>query len=109
MKQLKIGTTTLTVEQVYPFRYDNGKGKQVLRITVLETSHNFTELQILKDCETDIEYIEDGILKITYLNYSLDFNCQYNNGKFDVEITRKTDETVRIELLENALNEMLLS
>lgn len=107
-KQLKIGSKIINVEQVYPFRYDYGKGKEVLRIDVLDTIHSFEDLLILKDCTTDIGYIEDDVLKITYYNYSMDFNCLYNNGKFNIEITRKSDETIRIELLEKAFNESVM-
>lgn len=106
MKQLKIGETTLTVENVYPFRYDYGQGKQVLRISVLEENHSFTDLMILKNCEADIEYLEDEVSKIIYSNYSLDFNCQYNAGIFNIEITRKTDELIRLEALERAFSQL---
>ncbi len=109
MKQLKIGTTILTIEEVYPFRYDYGKGKQVLRISVLDANHDFDSLKaLLKDCTSDIEYLEDGVSKTIYTDYSLDFNSQYNNGTHSIEITRKSEEAIRIGLLETALNDLLL-
>lgn len=108
MNQIKIGTNLLTVSNVYPFRYDYGKGKEVLRIEVFETDHNFNDLLVLQNCTTDIEYLEDSILKNTYAHYSIDFNCQYNDGKYSVEITRKSKETQRLERIEEAFTELLL-
>lgn len=108
MKKLKVGPYQLTVSNVYPYRYDYGKGKEVLRIEVLEEEHEFSELLILKNCTIDIEYIEDDITKNIYSNYSIDFSCQYNAGRFNIEITRICEEMQRIELIENALNEFIL-
>jgi len=108
MKQLRIGTNLLTVTNVYPYRYDYGEGKEVLRIEVLETDHAFNDLLILQNCTTDIDYLEDSVSKNMYSNYSLDFNCQYNAGKYSIEITRKSEETQRLELVENAFTELLL-
>lgn len=108
MKQIKIGKTLLTVASVYPYCYDYGKGKQVLRIEVAEKDHSFNDLLVFQNCTTDIEYLENNVSKNIYSNYSLDFNCQYNEGRYSIEITRKSEETRRLELVENAFTELLL-
>lgn len=108
VKQLQVNSTVLVVESVYPFRYDFGKGKQVLRVMVKEENHSFADLVLLKNCISNMDYLEDGALKITYTGYSLDFNCQYNEGVFSVEVTRQSEEAARIDLLETALNEFIL-
>lgn len=115
MKQLRIKETVLIIDNVYPFRYDYGKGREVLRIDILEKDHSFEEIKsVLKDCKDTISHYEqvdeseEYVLKNNYDNYSIDFNCQYNAGTYGVEITRKSDQEIRLELLENAFTELLL-
>lgn len=93
-KQVKVGKTILQVVEVYPYRYDHGTGKEVLRIQVTEKNHSFEDLLLLRDCNDTIQYYEDGVCKNEYESYSLDFNCQYQNGTYSIEITRQ-DETAR--------------
>lgn len=103
MKQLSIGTKVLTIENVYPYRYDFGKGKEVLRVEVLGTDHDFTELLVLQNCTKDIVYLEDGVMKNIYSSYSIDFNCQYSDNKYSIEMTRKSEEVQRLESVEKAI------
>ena len=117
MKKLIIGSKELIVESVYPFRYDYGKGKEVLRIEVLESNHNFDEVKALENTDNQvIEYLEDEEKKNEYIGYCKDFSCNYVDGKYSVEITRISESDLKISELEKKLaentkiiNAMLLS
>jgi hypothetical protein len=104
-KQLRIGETKLTVTNVYPYRYDGGKGKQVLRIDIQESAHDFATIKSALANQTGtIGYYEsendtDFALKNEYANYSLDFNCQYNSGTYSVEVTRMTQQETDVKEL----------
>lgn len=104
LKQLKIEQTVLKVNNVYPYRYDYGKGKEVLRIEISEEQHSFAEIkEVLEDCTSTIKYFENDEFKIDYEDYSLDFNCQYNNGIYSIEITRISQQERDIETLNGAI------
>ena len=117
MKKIIIGSIKLIIESVYPFRYDYGKGKEVLRIEVLESNHNFDEVKVLSNTDNQtIEYLEDDVKKNEYTGYCKDFSCNYSEGKYSVEITRLSEQDRKIEELEKKLaenteviNAMLLS
>ncbi|BCN32058.1 hypothetical protein [Anaeromicropila herbilytica] len=111
-KQLRIGETKLTVTNVYPYRYDGGKGKQVLRIDIQESAHDFATIKsALANQTTTIGYYESEndtnfTLKNEYENYCLDFNCQYSNGIYSVEITRLSDTEQDIKALSSAVADL---
>lgn len=107
IKQIKVNDVLLTVVDLYPYRYDYGKGKEVLKIRISEENHSFEEIKgLLKACIYPIEYLENDVLKNVYENYSVDFNCQYNNGIYSVEITRKSQQEQDIEALNGAILEI---
>ena len=105
------------MESVYSFRYDYGKGKEVLRIEVLESNHNFDEVKVLENADNQvIDYWEDEDKKNEYTGYCKDFSCNYVDGKYSVEITRISASDLKIAELEKQLaenteviNAMLLS
>lgn len=117
MNKVIVNEKTLTVEQLYPYRYDSGKGKEVLRISVLESNHTFDEVKTLSNADNQtIEYYEDDVKKIEYTGYCKDFSCQYADGKYSVEITRVSESDLKIAELEKKIaenteiiNTMLLS
>lgn len=117
MKKIIINEKELTVEQVYPYRYDYGKGKEVLRIEVLESNHNFDEVKALYNADNHvIEYLEDDVKKNEYIGYCKDFSCNYADEKYSIEITRVSESDLKIAELEKKLaenteviNTMLLS
>lgn len=106
VKQIKINETKLTVEQLYPFRYDYGKGKEVLRVDVLESNHSFDEVKVLSNSDNHvIEYFEDDVKKNEFTGYCKDFSCNYQDGKYSIEITRLSEQDRKIEELERKLEE----
>lgn len=117
MKKLVIGSKELIVESVYPFRYDYGKGKEVLRIEVLESNYTFDEVKVLSNTDNQvIEYYEDEEKKNEYIGYCKDFSCNYADSKYSIEITRESESDLKIAELEKKLaenteviNTMLLS
>ena len=116
-KKLVINNNEINVESIYPYRYDYGKGKEVLRIEVLETNHSFDEVKVLENTDNDaIEYYEEEEKKNEYTGYCKDFSCNYQDGKYSIEITRLSEQDLKIEELERKLaenteiiNAMLLS
>ncbi|MBS5935209.1 MAG: hypothetical protein KIC94_20345 [Clostridiales bacterium] len=117
MKQVIINKTILIVEQLYPNRYEYGKGKEVLCIEVLESIHSFDEVKVFSNSDNHvIEYFEDDVKKNEYTGYCKDFSCNYQDGKYSIEITRLSEQDRKIEELEKKLaenteviNAMLLS
>ncbi|SHM81996.1 hypothetical protein SAMN02746066_03421 [Anaerosporobacter mobilis DSM 15930] len=117
MKKIIINGTDLTVEQVYPYRYDFGKGKEVLRVEILESNHNFDDVKVLANIYNQaIEYWEDEEKKNEYIGYCKDFSCNYQDGKYSIEISRISESDLKIAELERKLaenteviNAMLLS
>lgn len=106
-KKIIVNKQELIVEELYPFRYDYGKGKEVLRIKISEVNHSFEEIKdTLKNCKNTIEYYIDGELKNEYENYSVDFNCQYQDGIYSIEVTRLSQQEQDIESLNVAVMEL---
>ncbi len=106
-KKLVVNKNEINIESIYPYRYDYGKGKEVLRIQISENSHTFEEIKsVLKDCKYIIAYYEDEALKIEYENYSVDFNSQYQDGVYNIEITRLSQQEQDIEALNTAVMEL---
>lgn len=116
-KRLIINRNEINVESVYPYRYDFGKGKEVLRVEILESIHNFNDVKVLANINNQaIEYWEDEEKKNEYTGYCKDFSCNYQDGKYSIEITRISESDLKIAELEKKLaenteviNAMLLS
>lgn len=101
-KKIKFGATEITVTNVYPFKYSNGK--VVLRVSAREEDADEATLKLLKNNVSPIKYYEtedttddDGnivegtefILKNTYDGYeSGEYVSSYANGVYEAEITR---------------------
>lgn len=94
-KKIKFGENELIVSNLYPYRYDYGKGKEVLRIDISEENASFDDVKKLDGCEEPIYYYENDMLKQPYEYYQLDFSCQYSNGTYSLELTR-LNETERL-------------
>jgi hypothetical protein len=106
MKKIVINETELTIEQLYPYRYDYGKGKEVLRIEVLESNHSFDEVKVLTNSDNQtIEYYEDNEKKNEYVGYCKDFSCNYTEGKYSIEVTRISESDLKIKELEQKITE----
>ena len=99
--QLRIGTTVLTVESVYPYIYQYGEGKEVLRIKILKENHGYAAITAaLEDPQDDIEQLEDGTVVNVYQYYTEDFKSAYANGEYEIELTRKGALAQKVEALE---------
>lgn len=94
IKKIKFNDTEIIVSNIYPYRYDYGKGKEVLRIEISEENATFDDIKKLEGIET-FYYYENDLLKQPYENYSADFSCQFSNGKYSVELKR-LDKTERL-------------
>ncbi len=98
MKYLKKGETTLTVTDIYPFRYDYGKGKTVLRIKCA-ASVPFADIQSFFAETADYDYYdgEDGAetLKTIYTQYGADLDVHYKktSGSANADGTVTASET----------------
>lgn len=95
--KIVVNKQELIVEEFYPFRYDYGKGKEVLRIKISEDNHSFEEIKALDNTGAEecpvIEYWIDDEKKNEYVGYNADFSSNYlteNDSRiFSIEITRK--------------------
>lgn len=110
MKKIIIGKVELTVEDCYAYRYDLGKGKEVLRIKILEENHSHDEIVALKNPDNlAIEYWVDDEKKNDYEGYSADFSSNYirENGRYlySIEITRKSRTELELERLKSRFEE----
>lgn len=104
VKKLVIGSIELIVDNIYAYRYDYGKGKEVLRIEISETSHTFDDIKILVNADNKtIIYYEDDVKKCEYTNYCSDFSSNYINGIFSIEITRLSELEMEVIALKNQL------
>lgn len=100
-KQIRIGETTLTVENAYAYLYHYGEGKEVLRLEVLREHHGYAEIEAaLEHPAADIEYMENGEVVTVFKGYRRDFKCNYADGRYSVEITRVSALELRVEELE---------
>lgn len=93
MKYLKKNDVTLQVADLYPFRYDYGKGKTVLRIRIPETV-SFSAIQNFFEATADYAYWEgeDGAeeCKNIYTQYGADLDIHYKKPAD----TPEADDTV---------------
>lgn len=104
VKKLQVGDKTLTLKNIYPFVYDYGKGKDVLRLEVDEAEHTFTDLIVLKNNTSKIIYSEDGVQKNVYEGYSQDFVCNYKDNVYSIELTRISSTDLTVKQLNAQLN-----
>lgn len=115
--EIIIGDKKLTIESFETYRYDFGKGKEVLRAEILESNNNFDDVKVLANINNQtIEYWEDEEKKNEYTGYCKDFSCNYQDGKYSIEVTRISESDLKIAELERKLaenteviNAMLLS
>lgn len=133
-KFIRIGTVDdyFPVADVYPFIYQNGNGKQVLRIAVDPSVKSYEELFTLLNGTTlpiqelwEEEYYDalepsvvkkKVVLKAEHTGYNKDYKCSFNGdedhpNKFYIEITRKTAVELQAEVnqaLMNSNNETLI-
>ena len=107
IKTITVGNTTLTVSNIYPFCYNGGYGKEVLRMEIERTNHGYTSFETaLEKPSGDIQYKEDGVLVNTYKGYSRDFKCSYENGTYSVEIARVSQLELEVEALRGEVAEL---
>jgi len=86
-----IGDKAFTVINFYPFQYDMGAGKEVLRMDIPKAAHSYTEIETALECpDADIFYYENGEHVGIYKGYVRNFKCSFANGIFSVELTRIT-------------------
>lgn len=111
VKTVTVGDKTLTVQQIYPYQYQYGEGKEVLRMDILKSDHDYTVISAaLENPATDtITYNEDGAAVCPYKGYTRDFKCSYANGTFSVEITRVTQEELDIASLQAQVDALTLA
>lgn len=108
-KKVIVNLKELRVIEVYPYRYDCGKGKEVLRIEVSESNHNFDTVKILANTDNQvIEYYEDEEKKNEYTGYCKDFSCNYQDGKYSIEITRLSETDCKIEQMQEVLDYLVM-
>lgn len=100
-KSIKIGEQSLTIQEIYPYRYNYGEGKEAIRLKIARVDHGYSEIEaVLEDPAGEIQYMEDGELVCTYTGYTRDFKCSYQSGMYDVELTRITALELKVEELE---------
>lgn len=99
-QKIKFGNKNIEVQGCYPYLVSTVTGKVVLKITANEADTTFEELHSLADNESgEIEFYireasEQGLmgdweLKTIYEDYnSGDVHIAYQNGVYDVEVTR---------------------
>ena len=108
-KEIKVGSKTIKVTESYPFRYDYGKGNEVLRIKVAKSDHGYTDIETaLCNNSQDISYLEDTQVVNVYKGYTQDFTCLYRDGTYEVELTRKSALELRVDELQAEINAMKL-
>ena len=101
---IKVGNTTLTIDNAYAYIYNYGEGKEVLRLEILREHHGYAEIEAaLENPAADIEYYENGELITIFKGYNRDFKCNYADGRYSVEITRQTELELRVAELEAQL------
>jgi len=110
VKTVSVGTATLTVQQIYPYQYQFGEGKEVLRMDILKSDHDYTAISAaLENPATDITYNEDGVAVLPYKGYTRDFKCSYAGGVFSVEITKVTQAELDIAALQASVDALTLA
>ena len=100
-KQIRIGETTLNVENAYAYIYNYGEGKEVLRLEILRENHGYGEIEAaLEHPAANIEYYEGGELITIFKGYNRDFKCNYADGRYSIEITRISALELKVQELE---------
>lgn len=109
MQKVIINSNELIVLELYPYRYDFGRGKEVLRIKIAETDHTFEDIKVLDNRSKEkcpvIEHWQDDELKVEYQGYNADFSVNYlvenDINIFSIEITRQGSTEVKLSVVEN--------
>lgn len=112
-KKIRFGETEFKVQNVYPYRYQSGKGKEVLHIDTNEEYVDDASLKLLKTNTGDIEHYERDIiteddgtvisegewrLVRTYENYiNGEYMSTYENGNYTCEVGKLTTYDVKLE------------
>ena len=110
VKTITVGTSSLTVQDVYAFQYNFGEGKEVLRVSILKADHDYATIAAtLEAPATDIIYKEDSVEVCPYKGYTRDFKCAYANGTFSVEITKVTQAELDIKALQASVDALTLA
>lgn len=103
-KTIAIGEQVLTVQEIYPYRYNYGEGKEVIRIKIARADHGYSTIEAaLEEPAGDIQYMEDGETVNVYKGYTRDFKCSYQGGVYDVELTRVSALELKVEELESQI------
>ena len=101
---IKVGNKELRVRDLYPYRYDYGAGKEVLRMNISRDDHGYPEIEnALENPAGDITHFVDGEMVCVYKGYTRDFKCSYANRIYSVEITRITEMELKVAALEERL------
>lgn len=104
MKQIQIGENLLTVTEAYPYRYEYGEGKEVLRLKIEREAHGYTDIEaILEYPSGDIVYLEDGQEVNVYKGYYRDFRCSYQEGLYEIEIARISSLELEVKTLKEQM------
>jgi len=107
MKTITINGIQLTVQNLYPYRYDYGKGIEVLRIDISRDDHGYPEIEnALENPAGDITHFVDGEMVCVYKGYTRDFKCSYANRIYSVEITRITEMELKVAALEERVKSL---
>lgn len=107
---LKVDDKVFTLNQIYPYIYDYGKGKEVLRLEISESAHTFDEILYLIDTTSELHHFkkyEDGteVEVIAYDGYHQDFVCNYKDGIYSIELTRISATDRKVIELEQQLEQ----
>ncbi len=86
IREISYGENRIKVTSLYPYRYDYGKGRTVLRIDIPEANITLEQLAELKANTGAVDYYEDDALKASYEGYTADFTYTYSNGNYSVEL-----------------------
>ncbi len=107
IKTITVGDTTLTVTDIYPYRYDFGQGKEALRMEINRADHGYADIETALEAPAgDILYKENGELMNAYKGYTRDFKCSYANGVYSVEIARVSQLELEVEALRGEVAEL---
>lgn len=107
IKTITVGDATLSVSDIFPYRYDFGHGKEVLQMKINRIDHGYADIEsALESPAGDILYKEDGELMNAYKGYTRDFKCSYANGIYSVEISRVSQLELEVEALRSEVAEL---
>lgn len=88
VREITYGNERIRVLSLYPYRYDYGKGRTVLRIDIPEENVTLEQLAALKANTGAVDYYEDDVLKASYEGFTADFTYTYSGGSYSVELQR---------------------